>query len=231
MAIETATGMCSVALFRDGQVIGLLESDEHNAHSRILHVLIDRLFKESGTGLSDLSAVAVSKGPGSYTGLRIGVSTAKGFCYAKDIPLIAVNTLQGMAAGMREVVMQRGMADNYLLVPMIDARRMEGYSAIYDPMLGTVRETEAEIITAESFTELRRNQPLILAGDGAGKCRELLQHQENIIFLEGFEASARTLLEPAMIAFNAQKFENVEYFEPFYLKDLIAGKPRVKGLN
>lgn len=230
LAIETATGVCSVALLRDGQVIGLLESGEHNAHSRILHVLIDRLLWECGTTLSDLKAVAVSKGPGSYTGLRIGVSAAKGFCYAKDIPLIGINTLECMAAGMKKSVLQMELPANYLLVPMIDARRMEVYSAVFNPMGLSVRETEAEVITADSFADLRKTNTLILAGDGADKCRNLLTG-DGIIYLDNFTASARFMLEPAMKAFNEQRFENVAYFEPFYLKDFIAGKPRVKGLN
>lgn len=230
LAIETATQICSVALFRDGQVIGLLESDEHNAHSRILHVLIDRLFAESGTSLSDLSAVAVSKGPGSYTGLRIGVSAAKGFCYAKDIPLIGINTLECMAAGMKESVQQQAFPDNHLLVPMIDAKRMEVYSAVFNSEVGLVRETRAEIITAESFAEYRNGHHLIIAGDGSDKCKDLLSGDE-ISYISNFTASARYMLEPAINALNAQRFENVAYFEPFYLKDFIAGKPRVKGLD
>lgn len=225
LAIETATGMCSVALFGDGQVIGLLESDEHNAHSRILHVLIDRLLTDAGITVSQLEAIAVSKGPGSYTGLRIGVSTAKGFCYAKDIPLIAVNTLESMAYGMR---LSAG-AD--LFIPMIDAKRMEVYSAVYDAKLALVKETSAEIITADSLAAFKDYPHIYVAGDGAAKCKDILQQQTNITFLDGFEASARFLMEPTMNAFNAQRFENVAYFEPFYLKDFIAGKPRVKGLN
>lgn len=251
LAIETATGMCSVALFSDGQVIGLLESDEHNAHSRILHVLIDRLFRESGTALSDLKAVAVSKGPGSYTGLRIGVSATKGFCYAKDIPLIAVNTLESMAYGMRAAILAGGALQDTaakatgtslnksispvssksdLFIPMIDAKRMEVYSAVFNPLGLTIRETEAEVITAESYADLRKTNTLILAGDGADKCRNLLTG-DGIIYLDNFTASARYMREPVMNAFNAQRFENVAYFEPFYLKDFIAGKPRVKGLH
>lgn len=231
LAIETATQICSVALFRDRQVIGLLESDEHNAHSRILHILIDRLFKETGTALSDLTAIAVSKGPGSYTGLRIGVSTAKGFCYAKDIPLIGINTLECMAVGMLSVVRENeNLNPDSLMVPMIDAKRMEVYSAVFNPGMETVRETEAEIITADSFAGLRQTNILIIAGDGADKCKELLTG-DNIIYLDNFTTSARYMLEPAINAFNAGRFENVAYFEPFYLKDFIAGKPRVKGLD
>lgn len=231
LAIETATNVCSVALFRDNGIIGLLESDEHNAHSRILHVLIDRLFNETGTSLSQLTAVAVSKGPGSYTGLRIGVSAAKGFCYAKDIPLIAINTLECMAAGMKMNLAGSGKTiENPLLIPMIDARRMEVYSAIYNTNLVPIRETQAEIITPESFSNLRLTSPLVIAGDGANKCKNILP-EEKIIYLNDFQASAAWMLHPAIDAFRHQRFENTAYFEPFYLKDFIAGKPRVKGLE
>lgn len=232
LAIETATRICSVALFDGDKVIHLLESGDENTHSSILHVLIDRLLHESGITIDNLTAVAVSKGPGSYTGLRIGVSAAKGLCYAKDIPLIAVNTLQSMAAGMNGMVPQLNIGDNYLLVPMIDARRMEVYAAVFDPTLVMVRETEAEIITAGSFGELRKTHTLILAGDGADKCKEVLTENSsgNIQFLDGFNISAAHMLKAATRSYATQQFENVAYFEPFYLKDFIAAKPRVKGL-
>lgn len=225
-----------MALFEDEKVVGLLESVEVNAHSRILHVLIDRLLQESGTEISRLDAVAVSKGPGSYTGLRIGVSAAKGLCYAKDIPMIAVDTLKGMAYGMRTLVKNYDLNapakedDKIILVPMIDARRMEVYNAIYDPSVNTVRETSAEVITEDSFGEYIQNgYKLYLAGDGADKCRTILKH-ENFNFIENFAASAKYMVEPVNKSFNEKKFEDVAYFEPFYLKDFIAGKPKVKGL-
>lgn len=238
LAIETATQICSVALFHEDRIIGLLESGAHNAHSSILHVLIDRLFKENNIDISSIKAVAVSKGPGSYTGLRIGVSAAKGLCYAKNIPLIAINTLESMAAGMREKVKVQDLSggdnkliinDQVLLVPMIDARRMEVYSAVYDMGLNEIRETQAEIITPDSFADLRNRHTLIISGDGADKCKDTLSGQ-NIHYLDDFNASAAFMLHAAIKAFNNQRFENVAYFEPFYLKDFIAGKPRVKGL-
>ncbi|HLO89696.1 MAG TPA: tRNA (adenosine(37)-N6)-threonylcarbamoyltransferase complex dimerization subunit type 1 TsaB [Lentimicrobium sp.] len=238
LAIETATRICSVALFDENRVIGLLESADENTHSSILHVLIDQLLHEHGLSIGDITAVAVSKGPGSYTGLRIGVSAAKGFCYAKNIPLIAINTLESMATGMKEKVTGQipgngigsdQQSERSLYVPMIDARRMEVYSAVFDPQLQMIRETEAEIITADSFAGLRKTHTLILAGDGADKCKDILKG-ENIKYLEGFNASAAYMLQPCIKAFKSQRFENVAYFEPFYLKDFIAGKPRVKGL-
>lgn len=239
LAIETATSICSVALYSSGSLIGLLESGEHNAHSGILHVLIDRLLKENNADINSIEAVAVSKGPGSYTGLRIGVSAAKGLCYAKNIPLLAINTLQSMAAGMKERItvqgttslgnVNSGIDPQYLLVPMIDARRMEVYSAVYNNELHEIRETQAEIITADSFSGVRKTHTLILAGDGAEKCKDVL-FGEDILYLDEFNASSAFMLQPATEAFINKRFENVAYFEPFYLKDFIAGKPRIKGL-
>ncbi|HEX2975036.1 MAG TPA: tRNA (adenosine(37)-N6)-threonylcarbamoyltransferase complex dimerization subunit type 1 TsaB [Bacteroidales bacterium] len=259
LAIETATRICSVALFDATGVKGVLESAEENAHSRILNVLIDRLMKDLGMELKELSAVAVSKGPGSYTGLRIGVSAAKGLCYAKDLPLIAVNTLESMAFGLREVVesylkggfpiagMKQGVkivnskgeplpagedsaGQSILYVPMIDARRMEVYSAIFDQNTNIIRETEAEIIAADSFSNYK-DRKLILGGDGAGKCKGILSG-DNIYFLpETFNTSARFMQYAALKALEEKHFEDTAYFEPYYLKDFIAGKPKVKGLE
>ena len=279
LAIETATRICSVALFNENKLIGLLESDEQNAHSRILHILIDDLLKNAGTDLSAVKAIAVSKGPGSYTGLRIGVSAAKGLCYAKNIPLIAINTLESMAFGMKQQAQADGLTvpDGPLcLIPMIDARRMEVFMAIYDRNLQTIKETAAEIITGESLNDwgLGRSKfssasesgsqdqsenipesssqgqndniresgsqgpdkscQIILGGDGAAKCKDILMTTDlagSLTFLESFEASAQYMLEPACKAFAEKQFENTAYFEPFYLKDFIAGKPRVKGLE
>ena len=245
LAIETATRICSVALFNENKLIGLLESDEQNAHSRILHILIDDLLKNAGTDLSAVKAIAVSKGPGSYTGLRIGVSAAKGLCYAKNIPLIAINTLESMAFGMKQQAQADGLTvpDGPLcLIPMIDARRMEVFMAIYDRNLQTIKETAAEIITGESLNDWGlgvtgrsdKSCQIILGGDGAAKCKDILMTTDlagSLTFLESFEASAQYMLEPACKAFAEKQFENTAYFEPFYLKDFIAGKPRVKGLE
>ena len=229
LSIETATRICSVALFSDNKIIGCLESEDENAHSRILHILIDRLFKESGTSMSQLDAVAVSKGPGSYTGLRIGVSTAKGLCYGRDIPVIAVNSLEALAYGMRAVSFEKGTDSNTLFIPMIDARRIEVFTAIYNSNLETIRETSAEIITTDSLTDYSTYH-LVLGGDGADTCHEIL-NRDNITILPHFNASAANLLIPAQRAMESRQFENTAYFEPFYLKDFIAGKSHVKGLK
>lgn len=242
LAIETATQVCSVALFKNETLIGLLESSEHNAHSRILHVLIDQLFKDNNIDISKLKAVAVSKGPGSYTGLRIGVSAAKGICYARNIPLIAINTLQSMAYGMKmqhetstlhaqsaDTQKQPGKKE-ILLIPMVDARRMEVYTAVYDMHLREVRPAFAEIITEQSFSELVHDKKVLFAGDGAEKCRQIL-HSDQFTLIEQFQASALFMMEPANKAREMQDFVDTAYFEPFYLKDFIAGKPKVKGLE
>lgn len=232
LCIETATQVCSVSLSRNDEVLGILESEEKNAHSRILHVLIDQLFKENNLSVNDVDAIVVSKGPGSYTGLRIGVSTAKGLCYAVNKPLIAINTLEAMAYGMRDKVQEESLDTNHppLFIPMIDARRMEVFSAIFDNDIKEVLPTSAQIISEESFSDYKITNHLILGGDGADKCKAYLRH-ENITYLDDFQASASYMIKPALDAFSAGNFENVAYFEPFYLKDFIAGKPRVKGLD
>lgn len=226
LAIETATRVCSVALFQNDRVVALRESTEENAHSRILHQLIDELLKECSININDIKAVAVSKGPGSYTGLRIGVSAAKGMCYAKDIPLISVNTLESMAYGIKNTVPAE---ENSIIIPMIDARRMEVYTAIFDHELKQIKETAAEIIQPNTFKQYGESKKLYLGGDGAAKCKDVLTGS-NIIILEDFNASASHMLLPAMEAYRNNTFENTAYFEPFYLKDFIAGKPKVKGI-
>ncbi len=237
LCIETATEVCSVALFRDETLVGIKESSARNVHSAMLTTFIDELVKSSGIHFSSLDAVAVSMGPGSYTGLRIGVATAKGLCYAIDKPMIAVPTLQAMAAGMtpppappqnREG--SRGGIQT-LICPMIDARRMEVYSAVYGMDNTEIREVRAEIIDASSFGEFLQEKRVIFGGDGAGKCKELLGNHPNAFFLDEFKASARSMIVFAAEKLRRNQFENLAYFEPFYLKDFVAGKPRVKGLH
>lgn len=229
--IETATQICSVALSENDEIISSRQSDEKNAHSSILTVFIDEIFRETGVNVHNLDAVSVSMGPGSYTGLRIGVSAAKGLCYAGDKPLIAINTLEAMAVGM--IKMTTGKIENiadYLFCPMIDARRMEVYSAIFNFDLGKIRAVKAEIIDEQSFAEFLNQSKIVFAGDGAEKCKTPLSASQNAIFLDDFTPSANYLVSLANRKFNENDFENVAYFEPFYLKDFIAGPPKVKGL-
>ncbi len=227
LLLETATAVCSVALAKDGTLLGIRESHSRNVHAERVSVFIEELLADAQLRPADLDAVAVSMGPGSYTGLRIGVASAKGLCYAIGKPLIAVPTLEAMAAGMRV----RIGAETALFCPMLDARRMEVYCAVYDHHLQEVQETRAEIITEHSFDEVLRDHVVVFGGEGADKCRSLLGALENSRFLEDFSASAVHLASLAEERFAARQFENPAYFEPFYLKEFIAGKPRVKGLH
>jgi tRNA threonylcarbamoyladenosine biosynthesis protein TsaB len=238
LCIETATEVCSVALFRDEELLGIRESSARNVHSAMLTTFIEEIITTSGLSLGMLDAMAVSMGPGSYTGLRIGVATSKGLCYALDKPLIAVPTLQSMAAGMSPPPAppqnREGSAEMViptLTCPMIDARRMEVYAALYDEDNREAREVRAEIIDEFSFQEFLVGNRVVFGGDGAEKCKLFLGNHQNAVFLDGFHASASFMTCIAMEKYRQQQFENLAYFEPFYLKDFVAGKPRVKGLR
>jgi tRNA threonylcarbamoyladenosine biosynthesis protein TsaB len=230
--IETSTRVCSIALSRDWELLAIRESEEKNIHSSAITVFIDEVMKEAGYAYPELDAVAVSKGPGSYTGLRIGVSVAKGICFAIDRPLIAIGTLQALAWGTREMLLKKeGMIkDDIVFCPMIDARRMEVYNAIYDKDLKEIRETKAEIIDKNSFNDFLQKSRVWFTGDGAEKCRDFFIDYPNAYFSEHPMPSARYLIELAETHFKAGQFEDTAYFEPFYLKDFIPGIPKVKGL-
>ncbi|WPR71776.1 tRNA (adenosine(37)-N6)-threonylcarbamoyltransferase complex dimerization subunit type 1 TsaB [Flavobacterium sp. NG2] len=217
--IETATKNCSVALAKEGQTIVCYETAEEGySHAEKLHVFIEQAIKEAGISYQDLSAIAVSQGPGSYTGLRIGVSAAKGLCYALNIPLVAIDTLKALASQVT--------ATDGLIVPMLDARRMEVYNAIFTPNLENNRATQAEIITEESFSGI--GDKIYFVGDCAQKCKTVL-NRENFIFLE--EVVYPSAKEMSKLSF--EKFVNndtvdVAYFEPFYLKDFMVTTPKAK---
>jgi tRNA threonylcarbamoyladenosine biosynthesis protein TsaB len=227
LAIETSTEVCSVVLTHHGDVIILRETSGVNRHSSLVSVYIDEIAKQTGISLDQLDAVAVSMGPGSYTGLRIGVSTAKGLCYALDKPLIAIGTLEAMA--LKAIKSREGdrIPDDSLYCPMIDARRMEVYCAVYDPTLKNIIPVTAEIIDSNSF---RNYNNLFYFGNGAGKCRELLDVNPGLHFLDQIYPSAVEIAELALVKFRAGQFENTAYFEPFYLKEFVGGLPKVKGL-
>lgn len=229
--LETAASVCSVALARDGQLLALRESDEKNAHSKVITLFVQEVMSSAGIMLEELDAVAVSEGPGSYTGLRIGVATAKGLCYSLDKPLIAVPTLESMAGGMAELAKDLKTGLPVLLCPMLDARRMEVYSALFSADGKIFRETRAEIIDEHSYEEYREKYHLLLAGEGAEKCRPVLDHHQNITFLQNYRISAASLIPLALQRYHEGRFENNAYFEPFYLKDFVAAKPVVKGLK
>jgi len=229
--IETATNVCSVALSCNGQLLSFRESSVKNAHSSVLTIFIEENFKSAGIKNSEIDAIAVSEGPGSYTGLRIGVATAKGLCYALDKPLIAIPTLEAMASGMlnQQLLIPNSKLQT-LYCPMIDARRMEVFSSVFTSGMVEIRETLAEIIDETSFFEILKEQPIFFAGDGAAKCKPLLEKNKNAYFLDDFQTSAKYMIQLAEKKFLSGDFENIAYFEPFYLKDFVAGKPRVKGL-
>jgi tRNA threonylcarbamoyladenosine biosynthesis protein TsaB len=223
LIIETSTEICSLALAVDGQLKDCIESDEGQNHARLTTVFAEQLLRRNGLTTSDLSAVAVSKGPGSYTGLRIGVSTAKGICYASRIPLIAVGTLEAMANHVSSNLAAFGLAEPLpqFFCPMIDARRMEVFSALINKSGEIVKPVTAEII-GESFLESElQNSQIAFFGNGAEKCRSVL-HSPQAVFIDQIRASAKYMTELVWKKYSAGQFEDVAYFEPFYLKDFIA---------
>ncbi|UGU14840.1 tRNA (adenosine(37)-N6)-threonylcarbamoyltransferase complex dimerization subunit type 1 TsaB [Sinomicrobium kalidii] len=219
--IETSTTNCSVCLAKDGVPLTVKEQDDVNySHSENLHVFIRDVMEKASLKLQDIDAVAVSKGPGSYTGLRIGVSTAKGLCYALDKPLVAVPTLQVLASKYN--------IGNGVILPLLDARRMEVYSAVFDKDYEPLRETRAEIVTEASFHEWLDRGKVYFTGNGAEKCKAVILHS-NAIFPEKTEAPSAS--EMALLAekkFKTDDFEDVAYFEPYYLKDFVVTKKKKK---
>ena len=213
--IETATKNCSVSLSNSGKTIFVKEhADQGYSHAEKLHVFIDEVIKECQINISEINAVAVSKGPGSYTGLRIGVSAAKGLCYALNIPLIAVDTL--------EILANQVQKKDGLIVPMLDARRMEVYSAVFNNDLEKISETKAEILSTESYAEI--NEKIYFVGDCQEKCQTVLT-KNNFEFLpEIVYPSANEMSKISYQKFENKQFEDVAYFEPFYLKDFLLTK-------
>jgi tRNA threonylcarbamoyladenosine biosynthesis protein TsaB len=221
LLIETATTSCSVALSEGGTVLAVKEANERNIHASHITLFIEEVMLLANKHYSDLAAIAVSKGPGSYTGLRIGVSTAKGLCYALDIPLISVNSIESMAYGL---MMQEYNVDPHVyLIPMIDARRMEVYTGTYTSDLSAVEDVSAKIIDSDSFDDYK-DRKLILFGDGSEKFRMLFQGRDNIRFVS-FQNSATHLSLPAQKKLEIGEIENMAYFEPFYLKDFVVTHP------
>jgi tRNA threonylcarbamoyladenosine biosynthesis protein TsaB len=238
--LETATTNCSVSVARNGHLLAIKEHDTPNySHSEQLHIFIQDVLKGATLDFTDLDAVAVSKGPGSYTGLRIGVSAAKGLCFSLDVPLISIPTLESMAqqVALSEAdeikpddsneSMQReaGYRAADYIVPVLDARRMEVYSAVFDNGRNQIRETKAEIIDENSFSEYTENGKVLLLGNGAEKCRELLKHP-NFSFDTSIVPSTREMAYLSHKKFAADQFEDVAYFEPYYLKDFILQKKK-----
>jgi tRNA threonylcarbamoyladenosine biosynthesis protein TsaB len=226
ICIETATNLCSVALCDSTGVLAVKESSDKRSHASMLTVFIQEILTETGILPSGLEAVAVSKGPGSYTGLRIGVSVAKGISFAASIPLIGIETTLSMYMGMKEKIGMKGNNDdNTLFCPMLDARRMEVYYALYDWEGRRINEITAKIIDPESFNSVPESRKIIFFGDGASKCADIIR-RKNSLFIDDFSMSASYMQKPAYESFNRGNFEDVAYFEPFYLKDFLATIPR-----
>lgn len=224
LCIETATGICSAALCDEQRVISVLDAPPGMSHAAQLTVIIRKLLSEASVTAAGLDAVAVSKGPGSYTGLRIGVSVAKGIAYGAGIPLIGINTLQAMCHGY---LGRNPLPDSsdILLCPMIDARRMEVYNALFRPDGTFFRETSADIIDESSYKEILEKNTIVFFGNGADKCRDTIRHP-NAVFYDKFLLSASYLHVPSVMAMKNKHFEDVAYFEPYYLKEFIATTPR-----
>lgn len=216
--IETSTTVCSVAIAKDGELIALKEINNGFTHAENLHVFILEVLTEVNLTPQQLTAVAVSKGPGSYTGLRIGVSAAKGLCFALQIPLISINTLQLLTANITD------RKSNAVYCPMLDARRMEVYTSVYDEHLNELIPTEALIVNDESIVKYNTFPIIYFFGDGMSKCKSLLEKNSNAKFIDDIVPSAKAMCSLSFIKFKKQHFEDVAYFEPFYLKDFMIGK-------
>ena len=222
--IETSTALCSAALAEDGRILEYLESETPRSQASLTAPFVKQLLDARGLAVRDCDAVCVSKGPGSYTGLRVGVSTAKGLCFGAGIPLIAVGTLDTLVyQAAAEGLLPAGCR---YVVPMVDARRMEVYTAVFTPDGQQLTETRPQVVEAGAFDAFLTEGPVLFIGDGAGKCRETLAHPDAHFVQCCPKASA--MLRPAFAAWDARRFEDTAYFEPFYLKDFIATVPRNK---
>ena len=220
--IETSTSVCSVAASQDGQTIFVKEDLKGPSHAVSLGVFVDEALSFIDNHAIPLDAVAVSCGPGSYTGLRIGVSMAKGICYGRNIPLIGIPTLEVLCV---PVLLQHDLPEDALLCPMIDARRMEVYAAIYDRALNVKREIAADIVDENSYLEFLNEHPVYFFGNGAEKCREKITHT-NAHFIENINPLAKAMYPLAEKAIALEDYKDVAYFEPFYLKEFVASTPK-----
>ncbi len=216
--IETSTTNCSVSLSFEGETLVLKEDYDNNySHAERLHVYIDEVLKQADIRSAQLDAIAVSKGPGSYTGLRIGVSAAKGLCFALGKPLIAISTLEALSHQVK--------AKEGIIIPMLDARRLEVYSAIFDNDYNRLRETQAQVLNEDSFKSYLEESKVTFIGNGVSKTKELINHK-NAIFIEDKLPSANEMSQLAYSKFKIRDIEDVAYFEPYYLKDFVALKPK-----
>ena len=220
--IETATKVCSCSLSTDGEVVFNKESHVEQSHAKLLGVFTEEAIQYARKHQIEVHAISVSSGPGSYTGLRIGVSEAKGLAFGLDAKLIAIPTLKLLAS-----IASSQVDSDVLLCPMIDARRMEVYTSVFDSSLNIIEPTTAKIIDQESFLNLLSDHKIAFFGDGAFKCKDLITHP-NAIFLPNIHPLASGMANLSFAAYRANNFEDVAYFEPFYLKDFVATKPKNK---
>lgn len=230
--IETSTNCCSAAITIDGEAVAWRENTDNANHARELPVFIEELLQEAKQFNWRIEAIALSQGPGSYTGLRIGASTAKGLCYGNNIPLIPIDTLQVLCQSAKaESEMLHGMAENALLCPMLDARRMEVYTALYDPkMLTYTDEIKAKVIDTHSFEDELKQSEIYFFGNGADKCKGVIS-SENAHFIDSIVPQARYMGALAERATQRLDVKQMAYFEPFYLKEFVPAPSHVKGLQ
>ena len=221
--IETATDVCSVALSENGAILTSEECYDGPNHNVVLAPYVDEMVSFADSHAIPIDAVAVSCGPGSYTGLRIGVSTAKGLCYGRGLKLISVPTLQLLCVPL--LLHREDIPEEALLCPMLDARRMEVYSALYTHSLSTVKDVSAEIIDDRSYRDYLEKQPVVFFGNGAEKCKEVIKHP-NALFIDGVKPLAKNMLPLAERAFMQSQWQDVAYFEPFYLKEFVTTQAR-----
>ncbi len=221
LCLDTATEICSVSISENGKLLVCKENHEGNKHASVLTLLIQECLDYGKITMQDLAAVAVSKGPGSYTGLRVGVSTAKGICYALQIPLLAINTLESLAIRFMET---KQIESDALLIPMLDARRMEVYCAVFNPAMECKQDTNALIVQPDSF-RMELSTPCYFFGTGAMKCSSVIHHT-NAKFVDEVKCSAESMVGKAYQLFEDKQFEDVAYFEPYYLKDFMGTKAK-----
>lgn len=221
--IEASTDVCSVALSQDGYIFFERVNRDERSHAKVLAPFVEEALENADSQGAKINAVALSCGPGSYTSLRIASSTAKGVCYGRNIPLIAIPTTAIMAV---PVLFREEIEEEALLCPMIDARRNEVYATVYDRALNVIKETHAEVVTPESYKELLDKQPVYFFGNGAGKCKDIISHPNARFIEEHKNPLARNMMPLAEKAWFNEKFEDIAYFEPFYLKNFIASQPK-----
>ena len=228
LCIETSTSVCSASLAIDGKLVAMQESTQANVHSEKLAVFINMVMDQAGLGFSKLDAAAIGTGPGSYTGLRIGTATAKGLCYAMNKPLIAVPTLKAMAMAAASLAPYRGLGAEIIYCPMIDARRLEVYTALYDYEGLDLLDVNAMILDKNSFSEFLEKKSIVFFGDGMPKMKKLSEPNDTKkIWMDDIYASSANLISLAEQAYSAKQFADVAYYEPYYLKDFVAKKKLV----